>query len=253
MARTRSPCGGSPTSWVCGPSLYKHLPDKAALEAEIISDGFAEAAAALEAAVDGAGEPLTVRGRLPGLRGRASARVPVDDRAAVAAGAAAARAGNPHRGAARSCRGQPRAGPRRVGVHPRHDHAGTQRAVPLRRGDRGRLAQRYHRIRRRPPPRNPPRRLPPRDDTRSPGNSPRPQPSSVAQFVEQFVAQFVEQFGFHPALARRPRSVRNRLAATDAAARLRPGPRARCVQAHPALRGVGRSGVRASESTGTHS
>lgn len=36
-------------------SLYKHLPDKAALEAEIISDGFAEAAAA----VDGAGEPLT--------------------------------------------------------------------------------------------------------------------------------------------------------------------------------------------------
>lgn len=63
---------------------------------------------------------------------------------------------------------------------------------------------------------------------RSPGNSPRPQPSSVAQFVEQFVAQFgaqfVEQFGFHPALARRPRSVRNRLAATDAAARLRPGP-----------------------------
>jgi len=44
---------------VCGPSLYKHLPDKAALEAEIISDGFAEAAAALEAAVDGAGEPLT--------------------------------------------------------------------------------------------------------------------------------------------------------------------------------------------------
>ena len=68
---------------------------------------------------------------------------------------------------------------------------------------------------------------------------------SAAQFVEQFVAQFVEQFGFHPALARRPRSVRNRLAATDAAARLRPGPRARCVQAHPALRGVGRSGVRA--------
>lgn len=40
-------------------SLYKHLPDKAALEAAIISDGFAEAAAALEAAVDGAAEPLT--------------------------------------------------------------------------------------------------------------------------------------------------------------------------------------------------
>ena len=34
------------------PSLYKHLPDKAALEAAIIATGFEEAAAAFEQAVD---------------------------------------------------------------------------------------------------------------------------------------------------------------------------------------------------------
>lgn len=38
------------------PSLYKHLPDKAALEAAIIATGFEEAAAAFEQAVDSAGE-----------------------------------------------------------------------------------------------------------------------------------------------------------------------------------------------------
>ena len=37
------------------PSLYKHLPDKAALEAAIIATGFEEAAAAFEAAVEDAG------------------------------------------------------------------------------------------------------------------------------------------------------------------------------------------------------
>src|SRR3954471_8048060 len=40
------------------PSLYKHLPHKAALEAAIVADGFEEAAAAFEAAAEGAGEPL---------------------------------------------------------------------------------------------------------------------------------------------------------------------------------------------------
>jgi AcrR family transcriptional regulator len=40
------------------PSLYKHLPDKAALEAAIIATGFQDAAAAFEAALDGATEPL---------------------------------------------------------------------------------------------------------------------------------------------------------------------------------------------------
>lgn len=40
------------------PSLYKHLPDKAALEAAIIADGFREAAAAFETATDGADDPM---------------------------------------------------------------------------------------------------------------------------------------------------------------------------------------------------
>jgi AcrR family transcriptional regulator len=40
------------------PSLYKHLPDKGAIEAAIIADGFEEAATAFEAAVDGAPDPL---------------------------------------------------------------------------------------------------------------------------------------------------------------------------------------------------
>jgi AcrR family transcriptional regulator len=40
------------------PSLYKHLPDKAALEAGIIAAGLEEAAAAFAAAVDGAPDPL---------------------------------------------------------------------------------------------------------------------------------------------------------------------------------------------------
>jgi AcrR family transcriptional regulator len=40
------------------PSLYKHLPDKAALEAAIIATGFEDAATAFEAALDGATEPL---------------------------------------------------------------------------------------------------------------------------------------------------------------------------------------------------
>jgi AcrR family transcriptional regulator len=38
------------------PSLYKHLPDKAALEAAIIATGLEDAAAAFEAAVEGAAE-----------------------------------------------------------------------------------------------------------------------------------------------------------------------------------------------------
>ena len=40
------------------PSLYKHVPHKAALEVAIITDGFEEAASAFESAVDGAAEPL---------------------------------------------------------------------------------------------------------------------------------------------------------------------------------------------------
>ncbi len=40
------------------PSLYKHVPGKDALEVAIIIAGFEEAAAAFEAATDGAAEPL---------------------------------------------------------------------------------------------------------------------------------------------------------------------------------------------------
>lgn len=40
------------------PSLYKHLPNKAALEVALITAGFEEAAAAFDAATDAATEPL---------------------------------------------------------------------------------------------------------------------------------------------------------------------------------------------------
>jgi AcrR family transcriptional regulator len=40
------------------PSLYKHLPDKAAVEAAVIASGLEDLAAVLEAAVDGAAEPV---------------------------------------------------------------------------------------------------------------------------------------------------------------------------------------------------
>jgi AcrR family transcriptional regulator len=41
------------------PSLYKHFPDKAALEAAVIATGLEDAAAAFEAAVDAATDPLS--------------------------------------------------------------------------------------------------------------------------------------------------------------------------------------------------
>jgi AcrR family transcriptional regulator len=41
------------------PSLYKHFPDKAALEAAVIATGLEDAAAAFEATVDAAADPLT--------------------------------------------------------------------------------------------------------------------------------------------------------------------------------------------------
>jgi AcrR family transcriptional regulator len=41
------------------PSLYKHFPDKAALEAAVIATGLEDAAAAFEAAVGAAADPLT--------------------------------------------------------------------------------------------------------------------------------------------------------------------------------------------------
>jgi AcrR family transcriptional regulator len=46
------------TLGIRAPSLYKHLPDKATLEAAIIADGFEEAATLFEAATDGAADPM---------------------------------------------------------------------------------------------------------------------------------------------------------------------------------------------------
>jgi AcrR family transcriptional regulator len=40
------------------PSIYKHLPDKRALEAALVSDGFDELAAVFTQAVEGAADPL---------------------------------------------------------------------------------------------------------------------------------------------------------------------------------------------------
>ena len=45
------------------PSIYKHLPDKQALQAAVISDGFDELAAVFERAVHGADEPVAALAR----------------------------------------------------------------------------------------------------------------------------------------------------------------------------------------------
>jgi AcrR family transcriptional regulator len=47
---------------VRAPSLYKHLPDKRALEAALASEALADSAAAFEQAVDGAEDPLGALG-----------------------------------------------------------------------------------------------------------------------------------------------------------------------------------------------
>jgi len=45
------------------PSIYKHLPDKQALQAAVISEGFDELAEVFERAVDGADEPVAALAR----------------------------------------------------------------------------------------------------------------------------------------------------------------------------------------------
>ena len=62
------------------PSLYKHVPHKATLEVAIIIDGFEEAAAAFEPAVDGADDPLgAFVGAYRSFGLRTPARLPADD------------------------------------------------------------------------------------------------------------------------------------------------------------------------------
>ena len=55
------------------PSIYKHLPDKQALEAAIISVGFELQAEAFEAAREAAADPLAA---LAGVYRRSRARTP---------------------------------------------------------------------------------------------------------------------------------------------------------------------------------
>ena len=106
------------------PSLYKHLPDKAALEAAIIATGLEEAAATFETAVDGAagdgaGAALSgARCRVSGVRAGPSASLPADAQRSASATASAGRGGGPGRGsAAAGCR-EPGAGPGRCGRSP---------------------------------------------------------------------------------------------------------------------------------------
>lgn len=67
MRRLADRCG------IRAPSLYKHLPDKAALEAAIIATGLEDAAAAFEAAVDGVGDGRSGAARDGEAEGRGEA------------------------------------------------------------------------------------------------------------------------------------------------------------------------------------
>ena len=66
------------------PSIYKHLPDKQALEAAIISRGFELQAEAFEAVGDAEDRLGAIAARLPPVREGASAPLPADDRARAA-------------------------------------------------------------------------------------------------------------------------------------------------------------------------
>ena len=62
------------------PSLYKHIPDKADLEALVVTAAFTEQAEAFSRAIARARDPLTALGRgLPRLGARASAPLPAHD------------------------------------------------------------------------------------------------------------------------------------------------------------------------------
>ena len=115
----------------------KHLPHKAALETAIIITGFEEAAAAFESAADA--EPLAAVVQAYRAFVTADPRLPVDDRASPSTGRAPAGARSPDGGSARPSHWRRSPGQSGLGLHPRHGHARAQRAVPVRRADRGRL------------------------------------------------------------------------------------------------------------------
>ena len=115
------------------PSLYKHVPHKAALEVAIVIAGFEEVSAAFEAAVDGADDPLgAFVGAYRSFASRTSARLPADDPAAAAARPASRRSGGQDCRPARGGGRQPGTCPGGLGVHPWDDRARARRALSLR-------------------------------------------------------------------------------------------------------------------------
>ena len=138
-----------------GAFLYKHLPDKAALEAAIIATGLEEAAVRFEQAVDSArrgGDAAGVRrcgdfgacGGVSGVCAGASSSLPVDAQRATSSAASAGWGRGPCRGAGvAGCR-EPGAGSSAVGVRPWHGHARARPAVPARRRPRRGLGGWYH-------------------------------------------------------------------------------------------------------------
>ena len=130
------------------PSIYKHLPDKQALENALISAGFEEQADAFEAALRGADDPLgalatayrAFAAEHPHLY-RLMTERPLD-RENLAPGAEE-RAG---RDGSRSGRRRRRPRPRRLGLRPRHDRPRAQRPVPSRRRSRLGLGPRDRRV-----------------------------------------------------------------------------------------------------------
>src|SRR4051795_3990639 len=132
------------------PSLYKHLRDKGALEAALISDAFLEAAERFEQAGDlfelgsayrafALEHPhlyrLMFQGRLPRERlpPRGEARAPAPGIAATARGRGARR-GAGHR----RHRRRPGSRPGAVRLRPRHGHPRARRSLPARRRPRRR-------------------------------------------------------------------------------------------------------------------
>ena len=129
------------------PSLYKHFPDKAALEAAIISAAFEEQAEAFERAVEGSAEPLADIAAAYRRFARAHPhlyRLMTDQelRRDLLAPGVEERAGT-HRLRGRGQGSRPR--PRRLGVRARHGAARAHESLPagrrhrrgLARGDRG--------------------------------------------------------------------------------------------------------------------
>src|SRR5262249_8466303 len=127
------------------PSIYKHLPDKRALENAVISAGFEEQAELFEPALAGGrGPPAAPPPPAPAVRARPPPSLSTDDRApARPGGARAGRRGarrRPGGGCLRRRRGARAGG---VGVRARHDDPRAQRPLPARSRSRRRVGARH--------------------------------------------------------------------------------------------------------------